>query len=215
MLPSLGRASALALFAVFALGCGTWAQSSDHNNEDTIVNSTTRTLETTIKFTLGPVLSGADPGGGDGKSGKVTILASESLSPTNHARSSATYTLPAGAITVNAEGRTFTTTHPSKMTIKLGSMADILTLIFTTNVRGAVVTLTSTTFLESGSWTAAVLKHPEVFKRSPQKLTAAESATEPGSKVQYVYDGKTVLGLSGSASNADTEDPVLPDDLDQ
>jgi hypothetical protein len=215
MLSSLGRVSALTLFAIFALGCGTWAQSSDNNdNEDTIVHSTTRTLEITIKFTLGPLLSGADPGGADGKSGKVTILASESLSPTNHASNSATYTLPAGAIKVNVEGRTFTTTSPSKMTIKLGSMADTLTLIFTANVHGAV-TLTSTTFLESGSWTAAVLKHPEVFKPSPQKLTAAESATEPGSKLQYLYDGKTVLGLSGSASNADTEDPVLPDDLDQ
>ena len=213
MLFRIIRTSVLVLVTFLVLGRVTWAQSS----ADAAVSQTTETLTITINATLGPVLSGSDPIGANGQSGTVTIMASESLSPTKHTKTSATYTLPAGAITANVAGEVFTNSSPAKMTIKLAKKADTLTLTFASSIDGFSFTITDTTTLEAGSWTTAVLEHPEVFAPSPQTLTAAKSATGKGSKFEYTVEGEaTVLGVNGTASNSAQVDPVLPDDdLDQ
>ena len=204
-------ASVLALVVLLVLGRVTWAQST------ATVSEATQTLTITIDGTLGPILAGSDPIGANGQSGTVTIMASESLSPTKHTGSSATYTLPAGAITADVGGVIFTSTSPCKMTIKLGKTADTLTLIFASSIDGFGFTITDTTAVAPGSWTTAVLEHPGVFSPSPQTLTAAESASGPGSKFKYIFEGTaTVLGVTGTASSSADADPDLPDeDLDQ
>lgn len=210
MFAKMLRTSALVSVAVVVLGGAMWAQSMDIS----VVSPATHTLTITLKGTIEPILSGSDPLGLDSKSGTITIMASESLSPTKHTATSATYTLPAGAVTVTAGGKKFTTKSPSKMTINLMSTADTLTLIVN-GPDGAVVT--DTTFLKTGSWTTAVLKHPGVFKPSPQTLKTATTAGGPGCKVKYtVFGSTTVLGFHGTGSSSATVDPVLPDeDFDQ
>jgi len=196
--------------AVIVLGCAVWAQTAEI---DTAVVPATHTLTITVKGTIGPILSGSDPLGLDGKNGTVKIMASESLNPTKHTATSATYTLPAGAITVTAGSTKFSTKSPSKMVINLTSTADTFTLIIAGKVEGFSVMVTDISYLKTGSWTTAVLKHPTTFAPSPQKLTAAKTATGPGCKVKYTVDGDTsVLGFSGTASNSATADPVLPDE---
>jgi len=210
MLFKVVRKFAPVLVAVVVSGCAVWAQSV----EISAVSPATHTLTITIKGTIEPILSGSDPLGLDGKSGVVTLMASESLSPTSHTSTSATYKLPAGAITVTAGGKKFTTKSPSKMIIKLTSTADTLTLILT-GPESAVVT--DTTYLKANSWTTAVLKHPGVFSPSPQKLTSATTASGPGCKVKYtIFGSTTVLGFHGTGSSSATVDPVLPDeDVDE
>src|SRR5579863_7342094 len=158
MLSKSGHKFAWVFAAVIVLGCTVWAQTAEI---DTAVAPATHTLTITVKGTIGPLLSGSDPLGLDGKTGTVKIMASESLSPTKHTATSATYTLPAGAITVIAGSNHFTTTSPSKMIINLLSSADTFTLVVA-GPDGLMVTLT--TYLKTGSWTTAVLKHPTVFK---------------------------------------------------
>jgi len=205
--------SVCVLIVFFALGRVSWAQSTG----DATGSQASETLTITVNATLGPILSGSDPIGADGQSGTVTILASESLSPTKHTKTSATYTLPAGAITANVGGQTFTSNSPAKMTIKLGTKADTLTLVFASSYDGVSFTITDTTTLQAGSWTTGVLEHPEVFTPSPQTLTPAKSATGPGNKLAYtVFGESTVLGVDGAASSSAQMDPDLPnDDLDQ
>ena len=205
---------ALLLIAVLVLGCTTWAQSIDVTAVSSSLVPATHTLTITFKGAIGPILSGSDPLGLNGLHGTVTIMASESLSPKKHTATSATYILPAGAITVKAGINQFTTNSPSKMIINLTSTADTVAII-AAGPSGLMVT--ETTFLKTGSWTNAVLMHPTVFKPSPQKLTASTSANGPGCKVKYTIAGSTtVLGFKGTGSNSATADPVLPeDDLDQ
>jgi hypothetical protein len=192
------------IVAFLVLGCISWAQSSN----DVGSPATTKTLTITIKGTIGPILSGPDPLGLDGKEGSLKLVASESLSPTKHSSTSATYSLPAGAITASAGKKGLSTKTPSTMSISLTKSADILTVIFA----GKHATFTDTTFLKSDSWTTAVLKHPGVFTPSPQDVTSATTADGPGCRVLYTVDGTTtVLGFSGTASNSDPADPVLPD----
>jgi hypothetical protein len=212
MLSKMFRTSAL-IVAVLVPGCTAWAQSIKVGG----VNPATHTLTITVKGTIAPILSGSDPLRLDGQSGTVKILASESLTPTKHTATSATYTLPAGAISVTAGSNKFSTKSPSKMVINLTSTADTLTLIIAGQVNGVSLMVTDTNFLKAGSWTTAVLKHPGVFSPSPQKLTAAKTAGGPGCKIKYTVFGNTsVLGFSGTALNSATVDPVLPeDDLDQ
>lgn len=206
MLSKVVRSFTLVLVTVFVLGCAVWAQSV----EISAARPATHTLTITIKGTIEPVLSGSDPLGLDGKSGTVKVMASESLSPTGHTATSATYKLPPGAIKVTAGSNKFTTTSPSKMIIKLTSTADILTLI-AAGPDGLMVT--DTTYLQAGSWTSAVLKHPGVFSPSPQPLKSATSASGPGCKVKYtIFGSTTVLGFHGTGSSSATVDPVLPED---
>jgi hypothetical protein len=212
MLSKMFRTSAL-IVAVLVPACTAWAQSIEVG----AVNPATHTLTITVKGTIAPILSGSDPLRFDGQSGTVKILASESLTPTKHTATSATYTLPPGAISVTAGSNKFSTKSPSKMVINLTRTADTLTLIIAGQVNGVSLMVTDTNFLKAGSWTTAVLKHPGIFSPSPQKLTAAKTAGGPGCKIKYTVFGNTsVLGFSGTALNSATVDPVLPeDDLDQ
>jgi len=204
--------SALPLVAVLALGSTLWAQSAEVTATDALVPAA-HILTIKFKGKIGPLLSGSDPLGLDGLSGTVTIKANESLSPTKHTANSATYMLPAGAISVVAGSNRFKTTQPSKMVINLLNTADTLTL----DIAGPDgLQVTSTTFLKAGSWTTAVLKHPAVFTPSPQKLTAAKTASGPGCKIQYIIEGTTsVLGFAGTGSNSATAEPMFSEGLSQ
>jgi hypothetical protein len=205
------RPYVLVLVAVLVASCTIWAQSIEG-----AALHPDHTLTISIKGILGPILSGSDPAGLDGKKGTVTVLASESLKPVQHTKNSATYQLPAGAITVEADGTKYSSQSPSKMTLTLGGKADILALVLAISVEGQSVVITDTTYLAKGGWTETVLKHPAVFRPSPQELTSAKTAGGPGCKLKYTVDESvTVLGFSGSASSSSSADPVLPDDLDQ
>jgi hypothetical protein len=133
MLSKMFRTSVV-IVAFLVLGCTAWAQLIEVG----AVNPPTHTLTITVKGTIGPILSGSDPLTLDGKSGTVKILASESLNPTKRTATSATYTLPAGAITVTAGTNKFSTKSPSKMVINLTSTADTLTLIIAGQGTGSV-----------------------------------------------------------------------------
>jgi len=185
--------------AVLLLACGLWAQPV------TVHHAAGKTLTITIMVTLGPILSGSDPLGLNGQNGTMTVEASESLLPTKHSSNSATYTLPAGAITVKAGSNQFKTTTKSKMIVTLTSSADTLTLVASDRTYG--LQITGIAYLQPNSWTNSVLKHPTTFSPSPQTLTAAKKANGPGSKLKYtIFGTNTVLGLSGSASNSDSAD---------
>jgi hypothetical protein len=195
MLSRVVRTFALVLVAVLSLSSAIWAQSI----AVTTLNPATQTLTITLKGMIGPILSGSDPLGLNGLSGTVTIMAKESLSPIKHTSTSATYRLPAGAIKVTAGSNHFATKSPSKMIINLLSSADTMTL----QVAGPDgLQVVDTTYLQAGSWSSAVLKHPTVFTPSPQKLTSAKTANGPGCKIKYtIFSETTVLGFSGTGSN--------------
>jgi len=214
MLSRKVHTSALILATLLLLGSTIWAQSIEGSTLNPGIAPATHTLTILTKGTLGPILSGSDPLGLNGQSGKITVMASESLSPIKHTATSATYKLPAGAITVTGGSNKFTTKSPSKMIINLLSTADTFTLVVA-GPEGLMIT--DTTYLKAGSWTTAVLKHPTVFKPSPQKLKSAKTAGGPGCQLKYTIAGSTtVLGFHGTGSNSATVDPVLPDDgLDQ
>lgn len=178
-----------------------WAQSSGDVRP-------AATLAIVIDGTAGPILQGSDPLGLNGKSATITVLASELINPRKHTKTSATYKIPAGAITLVFNGSSYQTNAPSKMTVKLGSKADTLILVSAVTKDGITVMFTDTTSLAPGSWTSAVLQHPLPFAPSPQTLAS------PTSKLKYSgsFLGTTVVGISGTASNSDALDPVLPDE---
>jgi hypothetical protein len=165
------------------------------------------TLTLVIDGTAGPVLKGSDPLGVNGQSATITGMVSESLKSKKHTKTSATYKIPAGAITVVVGGNSYQTTSPSTMKIKLGKSADTLTFVSAVTEEGITVDITAVASLAAGSWTDAVLSHPALFAPSPQTLSS------PSSTIKYSAAGfgSTTLGVSGTASNSDAEDPVLPD----
>jgi len=158
----------------------------------------------TFSGKLGPLLSGNDPIGANGKAGTVTAVVSTTLVPKSTTTASATYKLPAGAVKVRIGTRTYTAegtllkyifpaTGPSKMVFS--------SKISISGIRGTII---GTVSLANHSFIARIVKqHPEKFRPSPQTLTAATSAGGAGSQIQYSATGfgTTVLGLSGSASN--------------
>ena len=151
-----------------------------------------------LDATLGPVISGQDPANLDGQSATVTVLVKSSLNPYKATASSASYHIPAGAITVNVDGTDYTSTSRSTMIVKLGKTADLLTLKAKLDISGFTVTVSDTSALQSGSWDSGVLQQPELFAPSPQDLT------EPSSTFTYsVFGETTVLGVTGTASNGD------------
>lgn len=178
--------------------------------EDAAHPAADSTVTMAVSGTLGPVLSGSDPLKADGHSGTVTVMASESLSPTATTTYSATYTLPAGAMSVVIDGETYKTTGPSTMKVSLGTTYDVLVLAAKVEKFGVTATVVGTAALKKGSFHSSVLTHPTTFQPTPQDLTAAATAGGPGSKLQYTAFGETtILGLSGSASDsaAADEDP--------
>lgn len=174
------------------------------------------TLTITINGTLGPVLSGSDPLGANGESGSITIMISESASPTSTTAASATYKVPAGGVVAVIGSTTYPSTSPSTMKITFPAAGpDVITVTSVVSVGGLNATVVGVASLAKGSFRkAAILKHPTTFSPSPQNLTAATSANGPGSKVSYSNPlfGKTVLGLTGTAASVSAADPVLPDD---
>jgi len=159
----------------------------------------------TINGTLGPILSGSDPLGANGQSGTLTIKASTTLNPTSTGTTSATYTLPPGAITLVIGGTTYSTTGSStlKYTVPLLGM-DTMVVTTTVTVQGVHGTVVGTASLAKGSLILkSVQRHPQRFAPSPQMLTAATKAGGSGSQVKYTVPlfGSTVLGLNGTASN--------------
>jgi hypothetical protein len=196
------------LVLVLVLGGMSLAQSADVAASPDAVQTTT-TLTITTKGTIGPLLSGPDPLGLNGTAGSIKLVASESLSPTKHTSTSATYSLPAGAIVAKGGKGSLSTKTPSTMTVSLTKTADVLTLIFA-GPKGLMVT--DTGFLEPDSWTIAVLKHPGVFKPSPQDLKSATKAGGTGCQVKYTIDGSTtVLGFTGTITSSAAADPALPE----
>jgi hypothetical protein len=172
------------------------------------------TITANITGTIGAVLSGSDPLGISGESGMVMLMASESLSPTKTTATSATYTLPPGAITVTLGTTTYTTSSASSMRITLPAKGpDVLTLTANIKDHGFTASVVGTVDLKHGSFPASALDHPTPFHPTPQTLTAATSTTGTGSKIQYTFLGAvTVLGLSGTASDSAAQDPLLPED---
>jgi hypothetical protein len=157
----------------------------------------------TISGTLGPVLSGSDPLGADGESGVITAKVSTSLTPTSTTATSATYTLPAGSISVVINGKTYGTTGTSTLKYSFPA-AGPDTMIFSAKITddGISGTVVGTASLAKGSFTSVVKTHPHKFTPTPQTLTAATTAGGAGSQVKYTILGSsTVLGLSGTASN--------------
>lgn len=180
------------LLAVVCSGATAAAQPPDSPWRDA------KTLTIVLDGTLGPVLSGSDPAGLDGKSATVTITAPESLNPYRTTSKSASYHIPAGDITVNVNGKNYTSTSKSEMIVKLSSKADLLTFKSKLKIDGFDVKVSDTSSLASGSWTKSVLRHPVPFSPSPQDLTS------PTSTFTYTVFGETtVLGVTGTASNSD------------
>jgi hypothetical protein len=195
----------LGAFALMVSATAAWSQDARMPRSST--------LAINLNGTAGPVLAGSDPGHLNGKSAVVTILLSQRASPISHTSTSATYKIPAGAITATFNGTSYQSTSPGRMKIKLGSAADVLTVTGALSINGTPVTLVDTSRLAGGSWTSTVLTHPAAFSPSPQNLTPAKTATGAGSKLQYtVFGQSTVLGITGTASSNLTPDAILPND---
>jgi hypothetical protein len=95
------------------------------------------------------------------------------------------------------------------MAITLTPAADVLTVIY--NSRDNTVT-TMIAYLAPGSFSTAVMIHPEPFSPSPQDLSSATAAGGRGTQLQYTRNGKlTVVGMSGTASSSAPADRLLPD----
>jgi hypothetical protein len=157
-----------------------------------------KTLTIVFDGTLGPILSGSDPAGLNGQSATVTVTVKESPDPYKTTTKSASYHIPAGAITLSVNGTDYTSTSRSSMIVKLGRKADLLTLKSNVTVLGHQVSVLDTSALQAGSWTSGVLQHPALFSPSPQDLS------EPSSTFTYsVFGETTVLGVTGTASNSD------------
>ena len=184
------RASALAAACIFV---ATAASANGHRHF-----APKSTLTVTLDGTLGPIISGDDPAGLDGKSATVKVKASESLNPYKTTATSASYHIPAGDIVVTVDGTNYKSDATSSMIVKLGKKADTLTLQASVDYEGVKVDMTDVSSLASGSWTKSVLQHPAPFSPSPQDLT------EPSSNFTYTAFGdKTKLGVTGTAANKD------------
>ena len=162
------------------------------------------TINYTMSGTLGPILSGADPVAANGQAGVIQIAVSSTLLPTTTTATSATYTLPIGAVNATFGGATHRST--SKSTLKYTIPAtgrDNMIITTSCFVEGISVQLVGTIALAHGSFTSAVKKHPQKFSPTPQTLSAAKTAGGAGSKFKYTVPliGSTVLGLKGTASN--------------
>ena len=157
----------------------------------------------TVSGTLGPVLSGSDPLGANGQSGTLTATISSAATPKSTTSTSATYSVPQGAVKVVIGGTTYTTSGPATIVYDFPSTSNSkIVITATVKVLGISGNVTGTAQLAKGSFTSAVKTHPTKFKPSPQTLTPATKAGGPGSQVSYKALGSTtVLGLSGSASN--------------
>jgi hypothetical protein len=152
------------------------------------------TFTITLNGTLGPIISGSDPLGGNGATATMTAKINESATPRSSTATSATYTLPKGAVSATlSNGISFTSTTAWTMKITLAAKYD--TVVFS-GAGPLGTTVSATSLLKVNSWTTAVLTHPAPFAPSPQNLT------QPHSTLKYTLAGSsTVLGFTGTISN--------------
>jgi hypothetical protein len=153
---------------------------------------------------MGPVLSGSDPGGANGSPETAVVKINSTLTPSSTTTTSATYTVPPGAITVTlASNQTYTNTVPTTVQYTYPATGDDEMIITVSLQLGLIpVTIVETASLANGSFPRSVKEHPARFSPARQTLTPASTASGPGSKFMYTVAGEsTTLGFSGSASN--------------
>jgi hypothetical protein len=152
------------------------------------------TFTITLNGTLGPIESGSDPLGGNGASATATAKVNTAATPKSSTASSATYTLPAGAVSATlSNGISFTNSAAWAMKITLGTTGDTL-ILSGPGPDGTTVTAKSS--MAKGSWKKAALTHPTKFSPTPQNLTP------PSSTLSYKFLGSTtVLGFTGTIAN--------------
>jgi len=161
------------------------------------------TITYSLNGTLGPNLNnGADCLGLDNQSAVATAAVSSTAKPTSTTKNSATYTLPAGAVTATAGGLNFVSTSPWKMVYKLTSTGDSLTL---SGIGPLSSTVTANSALVVDSFPKTVLGstgHPAPLGKShsPQNLTSPASFLSY-SDASLQCPTTTKLGFTGTASS--------------
>ena len=175
------------------------------------------TLQVNVTGTVGAILAGSDPLLVSGQPGMVKIVMGESISPFKTTSTSATYSLPAGAVSLILGTTTFTTTSASSMKITLPTTGPDVVVLTAVVQDFATVTVVGVIDLKHASFPQSVLLHPAPFTPSPQVLTPATSTTSAGSKIEYTLQGfpTTILAFSGEIGNKQSQDPLLPADSDQ
>lgn len=170
------------------------------------------TPDTTLTITLTGTLSlisGPDCASVNGEPISVTVMISESDTPIHSTSDSATYDLPAGAFAATVGAITFTNRGDWTMSVVLGDFHD--TLVFNGPSPSVLGIMNTTITLQGGSWTSAVLLHPEPFSPSPQ-IPRSDSKLRYKQKVSTCCSRcTTVLGITGSISN-DAATSELPTD---
>jgi hypothetical protein len=199
------RVSALVFVASLASAGAAWSQSAIMPHHSTMTMS--------LNGTAGPVLAGSDVAGLNGKSAIVTLRLAETINPMSQTATTAKYRVPAGAVTLVVNGKSYTNSSPGRMALSLTKAADVVTLTYVFSLSGIPVTVVEKSYLAKNSWTSDVLSHPGSFAPSPQDLTAAATATGKGSTLTYTAESFTcVLGISGTATSSSSPDAVLPND---
>jgi hypothetical protein len=141
-----------------------------------VISSSTVTPPSTVVFTLddklGPIIKGKDPLHLNGSGGSATASISASATPTVSTATSATYSLPAGAVQATLGGLTFANTAPWTLTIKLGASSDTLVL---SGPGPDGTAFTSTSSLAAQSFPPSALINPAPFSPPQQDLTSPTS----------------------------------------
>jgi hypothetical protein len=154
-----------------------------------------------LNGTLGPNLNGGpDCLSGNGAAATAAATASSTQKPTKTTSTSATYSLPAGAVTAAVGSITFTSTAAWTMKFSLSSKADTLTLSGPGPL-GSTVTAVSS--MKAGSLPKSVISatgHPAPIAKpdSPQNLTS------PASYLSYSVGSScpiTKLGFTGTIAS--------------
>lgn len=172
------------------------------------------TITYSFSGTIGPVLSGSDPLGLNGQSATLTVTISSTAAPQHTSSTGADYAVPAADAQLMIGGTTATALRPVLVHYTFPAAGPCPMTVagsFTSTLTGPIdVALIA--WLGKGSFTSAVLQHPQMFVPSPQLLTPAKNANGPGSKLEYhSSQGRIVLGFGGVASdNAPPPPPGAP-----
>jgi hypothetical protein len=145
--------------------------------------------------TMGPILNGGkDPQGLNGFSGKFTCRISGTANPTSSTATSATYSVPAGAVKLVANSsigaHTLKSTGAATLTISVPAKGvNKITVTGPFMYRGTAFNMTWVFSLPNGSFSTKALKHPTKF--SPTTI----AISEPASNLTYTEGGTTKLGV--------------------
>jgi hypothetical protein len=167
------------------------------------------TITYSLTGPLGPNLNnGPDCLGLNTFAATASAMVSSTAVPTSTTTNSATYTLPAGAVTAAAGTLSFTNTTPWTMKYKLTAKGDSLTL---SGVGPLSAVVTANSALVVGSFPKTVLGktgHPSPLAKAhqPQPLSS------PGSYLSYTVPpplscALTKLGFTGSAGSVPAAPP--------